>query len=96
MKSIDPPCPVCKGPMPDPPWPSFNATDVCSSGCLTVMIDAAIKENEAAKKKRQQAKKSKTSGVPIDGNDWTVEDWKYLHAAMNRVKARIAARHRDK
>ncbi len=33
-------------------------------------------------------------GVPIDPNDWTVEDWRTLHEGITMIKAIIAGRHR--
>ncbi len=33
-------------------------------------------------------------GVPIDPNDWTVEDWRTLHEGIKLIKAIIAERHR--
>lgn len=33
-------------------------------------------------------------GLPVDQNDWTYEDWKDLYCTMERLKRRIAARHR--
>ncbi len=33
-------------------------------------------------------------GVPIDPNDWTVEDWRTLHEGIILIKAIIAEHHR--
>lgn len=33
-------------------------------------------------------------GVPIDPNDWTVEDWRTLWEGIRAIKATIAARHK--
>jgi hypothetical protein len=35
-------------------------------------------------------------GLPIDARDWTEEDWRDLHVAIERIKARVAARHKAK
>lgn len=34
-------------------------------------------------------------GIPVDARQWTEADWRDLHEAMEQVKERIAARHRD-
>jgi len=33
-------------------------------------------------------------GIPVDGNEWTEQDWSDLWQAMKRVRRRIASRHR--
>lgn len=35
-------------------------------------------------------------GVPVDPNDWTVDDWRDLHFGMIAIKASIAERHKPK
>lgn len=34
-------------------------------------------------------------GLPIDRRDWTEEDWKDLHEAIEQAKDRIAKRHEN-
>lgn len=34
-------------------------------------------------------------GVPIDPNDWTVDDWRTLWTGMQGTKAMIAKNHRE-
>ena len=34
-------------------------------------------------------------GLPIDAREWLREDWQDLYVAMETIKARIAARHRQ-
>jgi hypothetical protein len=33
-------------------------------------------------------------GVPLDAKDWTVEDWRDLHRTIERIKKRVAKRHK--
>jgi hypothetical protein len=33
-------------------------------------------------------------GVPMDAKDWTVEDWRDLHQTIERIKKRVAKRHK--
>jgi hypothetical protein len=35
-------------------------------------------------------------GVPVDANDWLEADWIDMHYTLERLKHRIAARHREK
>ena len=44
--------------------------------------------------RRQRAVRLDKDGVPEDANDWTVEDWTDLWHGIQRIKKKIAARHR--
>jgi hypothetical protein len=33
-------------------------------------------------------------GLPLDAKDWTVEDWRDLHQTIERIKKRVAKRHK--
>ena len=33
------------------------------------------------------------AALPVDANEWTVEDWRDLHEAIEQVKRRVAERH---
>lgn len=34
-------------------------------------------------------------GLPVEANNWAAQDWQDLHEAIERVKARVAARHKE-
>lgn len=44
------------------------------------------------KLRREHAKKYDAEGLPRDARDWTFEDWRDLHRAMEQVKRKVAAR----
>jgi len=44
---------------------------------------------------KTRLKRLNRDGIPIDGRDWTEADWIDLHNAIESIKARIAARHRQ-
>jgi len=37
----------------------------------------------------------KRLGIPMEANDWTIEDWADLHAAISRAIKKIAKRHKE-
>lgn len=43
---------------------------------------------------RKGENKLNRDGLPIDARDWTEADWQDLHEAIERIKQRIAERHR--
>lgn len=47
------------------------------------------------KDRRAHAKRLTEDGIPRDGREWTLEDWKSLHEAMKKAKAEIAERHKE-
>jgi hypothetical protein len=49
---------------------------------------------KAKKERRQHAKRFTEEGLPRDGRDWTVQDWKDLYEGMEAIKAKIAQRHK--
>ncbi len=50
----------------------------------------------AAKKlRRDHAAQWTDDGVPRDAKDWTKEDWKDLHEAIESVKEKVAKRHAE-
>ncbi len=38
-------------------------------------------------------KKLSPNGLPINSNDWTYEDWRDLHNAIETVKRKVGERH---
>ena len=48
---------------------------------------------KAKAERRKKAKRLTPDGLPRDANDWTEDDWRDLHVALERVKASVAARH---
>lgn len=40
-------------------------------------------------------KRLDNDGVPINQDDWTLQDWQDLWAGIHRIKTRIAKRHGD-
>lgn len=37
-----------------------------------------------------------TDRLPIDGKEWTVQGWKDLHEAIEKVKLKVRRRHQPK
>ena len=46
-----------------------------------------------AKAARLRHAKRFKDGLPIDANEWTEDDWRDLHRAMERVRKRVKERH---
>lgn len=40
--------------------------------------------------------KLNSEGLPVDANDWTVEDWIDLHTGLQKIFKKISARHSTK
>lgn len=47
------------------------------------------------KLRREHAVRFTEDGLPRDAKDWAVADWCNLHRAMEAVKAKIRARHKE-
>ena len=47
------------------------------------------------KQRRDRARRFTADGLPRDGREWSVEDWRDLWHGMEEVKRKIAARHRE-
>jgi hypothetical protein len=45
--------------------------------------------------RRENQKRMTVEGLPRDANDWTEEDWADLHHAIEHIKEKVAARHRN-
>lgn len=43
--------------------------------------------------RRRYAARYDENGVPRDVNDWTIQDWKDLHEAMQTVIRKVGERH---
>lgn len=43
--------------------------------------------------RRERAKRFTEDGLPRDANDWTEDDWRALHKAMEQVKEKVRANH---
>lgn len=50
---------------------------------------------KAKKQRRDHDRLFDAAGLPRDPNEWTVEDWMDLHAALEWVRRRVAERHRQ-
>lgn len=40
-------------------------------------------------------KRLNRDGLPIDGKDWTEDDWRDLHNAIETIKRKVAKRHAE-
>ncbi len=45
---------------------------------------------------RKQKHRLSPDGLPVDAKEWTHADWQDLHNAMEKVKALISNRHKEK
>lgn len=45
------------------------------------------------KERREQAKRFTEDGLPRNPNDWTEDDWRALHVAMEAAKREIRGSH---
>ena len=48
---------------------------------------------KAKKLRRQHAVRFDENGLPRDANEWTEQDWRDLHEAMQRVIEKVGGRH---
>ena len=44
-------------------------------------------------RRRALAKKYTEDGLPRDSNEWTEEDWRDLHNALETIKKKVGQRH---
>jgi hypothetical protein len=51
---------------------------------------------KAKKLRKQHAIRFDENGLPRDANEWTYEDWRDLHNALETIKANVSKRHEAK
>jgi len=56
----------------------------------------AVNGMKAKAERRREEKRLNEYGLPRDARDWTEEDWRDLHEALETVYRKIAARHKPK